>query len=363
MTSCFPSGTGSHPDPNDYTIRWDTSTLEKVSPDGFGYAGYARSRELVNGQLGVTFEADGNIFFRHRNNGKWDEAILVAPRKEGVGMSVPDFTVLENGDLLLGYNPRPRRNQPNKHFSIRTVRSKDHGRTWQEDQLVYEAGTTFGNGCWEPVFLPLPDGSIQLYFADEGVFTESDEQRIAMVQSSDGGHSWSENPQTVSYRKGSRDGMPVPIVLEGKREIAMAIEDNGTGPFKPYIIRNEGFEWGHPVDAESPLRKYAMAEQIPSHDYAGAPYLAQCNNGLTLLSFQWGAKLEDAQMAVAIGDEQALHFTNTTWPFDLPKGKIGHWNSLTVLSDGRIVALTSTNGYSNTGQTEVWMIEGALVRK
>ncbi|WP_186755442.1 hypothetical protein [Echinicola salinicaeni] len=82
-----------------------------------------------------------------------------------------------------------------------------------------------------------------------------------------------------------------------------------------------------------------------------------------MLSFQWGAKLEDAQMAVAIGDEEAQNFTNHTWPFKLPEGSIGHWNSITVLEDGSILALTSTNGYSEKGKTEVWMIKGHLEKK
>ncbi|MBD8487285.1 exo-alpha-sialidase [Echinicola sp. CAU 1574] len=362
MTSCSGLGAGSPPDPQDYTIVWDQSTLERISPDIFRYAGYARVRELANEHLGVAYEADGNIFFRIKENGVWKEPVLVAPRKEGEAMAVPDFTVLDNGEILLAYNPRPRRNQQDKHFAIRIVRSSDHGQTWQEDQLVYEAGTTFENGCWEPVFLTLPDGTIQLYFADEGIFTETNEQRIAMLASTDGGYSWSESPQTISYRKGSRDGMPVPVLLEDQT-IAMAIEDNGFGPFKPYIIKADGLSWKETVNADHPHRKYAMAEQIPPNDYAGAPYLAQGVNGLTLLSFQWGSKLEDAQMAVAIGNEQALHFTNTTWPFQLPQESIGHWNSITVLQDGKILALTSTNGFSDKGQTEVWMIQGELVGK
>jgi len=363
MTSCYSLGAGSPPDPKDYTITWDQSTLEKVSSDGYRYAGYARTRELANGQLGFAFEADGNIIFRTKSAKGWNEAVAVVPSHNGISMAVPDFTVLEDGDLLLGYNPRPRGNESNNHFSIRTIRSEDNGNTWEDEKLVYEADTSFQNGCWEPAFLELPDGTVQLYFADEGIFTETNEQRIAMVSSLDGGHSWSETPQTISYRQGSRDGMPVPVLLKDKNQIAIAIEDNGFGPFKPYIIKNEGAVWSQSVDAESSQRKYAMAEQIPPNDYAGAPYLTQCENGLTLLSFQWGEKLEDAQMAVAIGNENAEEFTNTTWPFDLPKGSIGHWNSVTVRSGGTIVALTSTNGFSEEGNTEVWKIEGNLVRK
>ncbi|GGF37928.1 sialidase family protein [Echinicola rosea] len=361
ITSCF--GAGSPPDPNNYTIRWDKSSLEKVSADGYRYAGYARCRELADGNLGLAYEASGNILFRIRTEKGWKAPVLVAAETPGIGLAVPDFTVLENGDILLGYNPRPRRNTQGKHFGIRTVRSTDNGNTWKDDQLVYEAGTSFSDGCWEPVFLQLPDGDIQLYFADESIFTQSNEQRIAMVSSADGGATWSTEPKTVSFSEGSRDGMPVPIWLEKQKRIALAIEDNGFGPFKPYILYSEGKEWEEGVSRDSPKRLYAMADSLPQNDYAGAPYLAQASNGLTLLSFQWGDKLENAQMAVAIGDDQVQNFTNTTWPFPLAKGKIGHWNSLMVLSDGKIIALTSTNGFSSNGQTEVWMIMGELSMK
>ncbi|WP_186755440.1 sialidase family protein [Echinicola salinicaeni] len=259
MASCSGLGAGSPPNPRDYTIIWDQSSLEKVSADNSRYAGYARARELAKGQLGVAFEADGNIFFRIKDHGVWQDPILVVPRQEGIGMAVPDFTVLENGDILLGYNPRPRGNQSEKHFAIRTVRSSDNGQSWANDQLVYKAGSSFENGCWEPVLLQLPNGNIQLYFADEGVFTSSNEQRIAMVASKDGGRSWTREAKTISFRKGSRDGMPVPIILDGGKKIAMAIEDNGFGPFKPYIIHNNGMDWEKPVDGDSNNRKYAMA--------------------------------------------------------------------------------------------------------
>ncbi|AWW32258.1 hypothetical protein DN752_20105 [Echinicola strongylocentroti] len=360
MTSCF--GAGSTPDPNNYTIRWDQSTVQKVSGDGYHYAGYARCRELADGNLGLAYEGNGNIFFRIRTEKGWQAPVLVAAGAPDVGMAVPDFTVLDDGDVLLGYNPRPRRNAEDKHFGIRTVNSTDNGTTWKDDQLVYEAGASFGDGCWEPVFLQLPDGDIQLYFADESIFTQSDEQRIAMISSSDGGNTWTKTPKTVSFRAGARDGMPVPVWLAKEKQVALAIEDNGSGPFKPYILFSEGKEWEE-IGGDSARRRYAMSDSLPEQDYAGAPYLAKAPNGLVLLSFQWGDRLEDAQMAVAIGEENARNFTNTTRPFDLPRGKTGHWNSLTVLEDGKILALTSTNGYSENGKTEVWMIEGELVRK
>lgn len=361
--SCSGERDVSTPDPTNYSIHWDKSSLVKVSHEGMRYAGYGRSRQLEDGAVGFVYEADGAVFFRKHSKGQWEAPVLVAAAEAGVAMAVPDFTVLKDGTILLAYNPRPRNAPNSRHFAIRTVRSEDNGNSWIEDQLVYEAGVNFGDGCWEPVFLQLPNGELQLYFADEGIFTHSDEQRIAMVTSTDQGHSWSKDPQTVSYRKGARDGMPVPIWLAKKERIALSIEDNGFGPFKPYMIFNEGSKWKGVVNAESKHRKYAMAEKLPPADYAGAPYLAQLSNGLTLLSFQWGKRLENAQMAVAIGNGAALGFTNITFPFPIPSDKFGHWNSISVGEGDQVVALTSTNAYSSNGNTEVWMITGKIQKK
>ena len=65
-------------------------------------------------------------------------------------------------------------------------------------------------------------------------------------------------------------------------------------------------------------------------------------------------------MQVVIGDENGKNFTQKTIPFDVPLNKQGLWNSLCVMDDNTVIALTSTNAYSlNT--TEVWMIKGLII--
>ncbi|GAB3027957.1 hypothetical protein GCM10027051_36190 [Niabella terrae] len=281
-------------------------------------------------------------------------------------MAVPEILQLANQDLLLMYNPRPHEMDSARRFGIRIAISHDRGKTWGSFREVYTAGYQFENGCWEPAAIQLPDGSIQLYFANEGIYTASDEQDISMIRSTDNGSSWSAAPRMISFRSGKRDGMPVPLLLRGNRRIAVAIEDNGLGNFKPFIITNTLDEnWAKTVRADSPNRYYALSEPLGDSVYAGAPYLRQLSTGETILSFQStegrpGNKLKNAVMNVMIGDSLARGFAGRTLPFQVPFGKSGLWNSLAVLSDDTIIAVTSTNAYS-AGASEIWMIKGRLV--
>ncbi|MFT4093717.1 MAG: sialidase family protein [Niabella sp.] len=355
------------------TIEWDNTTLVKVAapPTGSSYAGYARLTELDDGQLLCVYEADGNIWQVISNDqGKsWQDARVIAEKEDGINMAVPDILQLQNGSLLLMYNPRPYNIDPSRLFAIRVKISADDGATWGEANEIYKAGYQFENGCWEPGAIQLPDGTIQLYFANEGVYTGSDEQNISMLTSADNGQTWSSDPKIISFRAGKRDGMPVPLLLKGNARIAVAIEDNGFVNFKPYIITNTLEEnWQTTVLADSPNRICAMATPVSNQVYAGAPYLRQLSTGETILSYQGTENrssnlLDNAVMKVMVGDSLARNFTGRTEPFTIPGGKYGLWNSIAVLKDDTIIALTSTNGFSSSGYTEVWMIKGKLMLK
>lgn len=353
------------------TIKWDITTLVKIAapPQGKPYAGYARLIELQDARLLCVYESDGHIWQTiSENKGKtWQGAKIVAAQEDGINMAVPDILQLRNGHLLLMYNPRPYNIDPSRRFAIRVKISTDNGDTWSEAKEIYRAGYEFKNGCWEPAAIQLPDGTIQLFFANEGIYTQSDEQNISMLISTDNGQTWTTDPKIISFRAGKRDGMPVPLLLKGEERIAVAIEDNGFVNFKPYIITNTLQEnWSETVLSDSPNRIYAMAKPVDDEVYAGAPYLRQLSTGETILSYQGtegrpSHRLEDAVMKVMVGDEQARNFDNRTEPFNIPAGKHGLWNSVSVLSDDTIIAITSTNAFSN-GPTEVWMIKGRLVK-
>ena len=348
-------------------IAWDLSTLKKVSASGPRYCGYSRLSQLYDQSLLAVYEADGNtVCVKSTDLGvTWSAPITIARYSEGVSMAVPDILELKDHSILVCYNPRPGKKANGKKFGIKTQKSYDGGATWKDERLLYEAGDSFNNGCWEPSAIQLPSGEIQLFFANEGDYPNSDEQNISLLRSTDKGLTWSKTREIVSFRLGSRDGMPSPILLQNGTDIVFSIEDNGFGNFKPYTVRNALVNnWANRVEAGSPDRNYALAEPIADTVYAGAPYLRQLKTGQTILSYQGTEgrtnNIKFAEMKVVIGDNTAKNFTCKTSPFAIATNKSGLWNSLAVLSDNTIIALTSTNSYSK-GNTEIWMIKGHVI--
>jgi len=350
-----------------FNISWDVSTLKRVSSPGPRYCGYARLTQLFDKSLLAVYEADGNtVCVKSTDLGTtWSAPIYIARNLEGVSMAVPDILELKDHSILVCYNPRPGRSATGKRFGIRTQKSYDDGTTWKDERIEYEADYSFQNGCWEPSTIQLPDGEIQLFFANEGDYLNSNEQNISLVRSTDNGLTWTKTREIASFRPGSRDGMPSPILLQNGKEIVFAIEDNGFSNFKPYTIRSTvKNNWSGTVGASSPDRSYALAEPIADTIYAGAPYLRQVKTGQTILSYQGTEgrinKMNFADMKVVIGDSNAKNFSHKSVPFAIAENKSALWSSLAVLSDNTIVALTSTSSYS-LGNTEIWMIKGHII--
>jgi hypothetical protein len=348
-------------------LVWDQQSLRRVSStEGGRNSGYGRLIQLKDKSLICVYESSGStVIVRSTNLGEsWSSSTTIAARENGVNMAVPDLIQLRNGRLIVFYNPRPTQQSPEKKFGIRCKISDDNGKSWSAEKELFNADWQFENGCWEPSAVQLPNGEIQMLFANESDYRQSNEQNISMLRSADNGDSWTKTREIVSFRKGSRDGMPVPILLRNHKQIAFAIEDNAQGNFKPYIISNSlKNNWSTVVTAESQQRSYALAEKINKEIYAGAPYLRQLKTGETVLSYQGTeGRINDmnhADMKVVVGDSNAQNFGAKSVPFSIPADKSCLWNSLAVLDDDTIVAVTSTNAFSDRG--EVWMIKGRLV--
>src|SRR5690606_20369891 len=125
---------------------------------------------------------------------------------------------LRSGKLLVFWNERPLDALKYQHdpappgaltrpIKIRMASSIDQGLTWSAPQTVYTAGPSFQDGCWEPAAIQLPDGEVQVYFANEFPYQETAEQEISLISSADEGASWSPS-RPIAMRRGRRDGMP-----------------------------------------------------------------------------------------------------------------------------------------------------------
>lgn len=353
-------------------IQWDSNTLTRISPpDSSG--SYPRMMQLRSGLLLAAYASRGNIMVtKSSDEGRtWSQPKVAAAMRDEVNMDTPELLQLQNGNLLLCYATRPRaalRGKPDstKKFEIRIQQSRD-GDTWSNEKILYAAGTSFGDGCWEPSMVQLPSGDVQLFFANEAIYTTSNEQNISMLRSIDNGKSWTSQPQIISFRSNSRDGMPVPLWLKNEQLLVIAIEDPGFQNFKPYILQSEkGGGWKGVISGEDNCRWYALKNKISDSIYAGAPYLRQLSTGETLLSYQSTEgriknRDNNAVMQVAIGDVQSRNFANVSTPFKIAEGLHALWNGLCVLKDDTIIAVTSTNGFSGR-RPEIWMIKGRYIR-
>ena len=353
-------------------IEWDQSTLVRVQSGTYG-----RMIRLQNGQILCSYEAGAKAWVcQSADNGKtWSKPVLVQAMPYAAAAN-PELLQLQNGRILLFYNQRP--HDKAHPFAIGLCTSEDNGRTWRtKEKFLYEAGKEPKVGCWEPAAIELPTGEIQLFFANEFPYPDNDDQEITRLRSFDQGATWSD-PETVSYRAGHRDGMPVPLLLQeerGRPRIVLAIEDSGLAPgskLQPAIIAvaqavaQQGKEHNGKeriklplIDGASSRRWGALLPALPGHVYAGAPYLRQMPTGETVLSCQSeeGAR-QKPQMVVYVGDRDARHFTNKSVPFSIAGDVGGLWNSLFIKDARTVTAISAT---VIDGVPGVWAIDGRLV--
>jgi hypothetical protein len=350
-------------------IAWDYSSMQQIAERG----GYPRLKRMQDNSLIAIYETyTGNVDFRrsYDNGATWTEPVSVFSRftytgKNGkstaVNISNAEITQLKNGDIIAGCNYRPQKAEI-APYSIAIRRSTDNGATWLPPQVLYDAAPRFRDGCWEPSFLQLPDGEVQVYFANENPYQQSDEQEISVISSKDNGITWGDNIRTVCFRKDRRDGMPVAAIVGD--EIVVTIEDNNTGRFKPYTVRTKlSDNWSKPVLANSPDREYALAEKINDTVYMGAPYILKLPTGETLISYQTNenraSDWEYSTMEVAVGDKEARNFAKRTRPFDVPLDKEAKWNSLSLWDENTVVAFASSNFRSEN--VAPWLIKGYII--
>lgn len=345
----------------DVTIQWQEETLQFATPGV-----YARIKKVKN-RHALVYNTGNAALIRFSEDGcnSWSDPQKVA-EDEGYTFTNCELLQLKSGKLLYMWNARPHKGT-GLPYKIMYATSDDGGNNWNKALDLYTADSKFENGCWEPIALQLPDGEIQIYFANEAPYTDSDEQEISLMRSFDDCDTWTK-AEKISFRKGFRDGMPTPIYLPHSNEIALAIEDNGVrGRFKPVIVRtSNNWQDGH-VSANDTRREEALSEQCSLHDtiYAGAPYLINLGKNHKLLSIQSteGRKGENerfANMQVYVGDKNARNFKNPTTPIpNLPENAHALWNSITQLDKDTIIAIMSINGFKSR-QNGIWTIKGKI---
>ena len=293
---------------NPARIEWNKDSLTLIEQG----AGYGRMIRVKDGHILCCFDKGGRIWVKTSiDDGKsWtSESVLVAKSDFGI-VTNPELLELRNGSLLCCFNERP--NDGIHPFAIMFCSSKDGGRKWSIARRSTKPIRSSTMVAREPAAVQLPDGELQLMFANESPYRASNEQEITMLRSSDNGRTW-QNPTTVSFRRGHRDGMPVPLLLrDGPKGIAVVIEDNGLdGDFKPVIVYSslkDNWRAG-PIFGDSPHRWPALSVPLQSNIYARAPYLRQMSSGET--ACRSNARKPDGgkpQMVVYFGEQLVSQF-------------------------------------------------------
>jgi len=370
------------PGDGNIVMKWENEP-QRVCPGA-----YARVHRLNDGRYMLVYSSgsDGYLRFSTDDCRTWSQpakVFIATTFKSAAGVNVAnaEFAQLSADNphrpnrIIYAANLRPKNKKTTKTpYSIAIITSDDNGAKWSEINEIYASRTWDDNvekGCYEPFVLELPDGTVQIYFADETPYYKDGlhYQNISVMESSDGGDTWTKTPRVVSYNSRCRDGMPVAMLLKDK--IYVAIEENGLGHphFRPKIVYSDVVDnWKMPVLSTSAYRFNPLMTPIDSDSiYAGAPYLIHTDNYLALAylssdgAAEPGSKNATMEFTVCARNEMtsdgkfAGKMRGKFRPFtiDQTTGR-ALWGSLCDLGDDTILAVTEWDG-------EVWIRRGRIV--
>jgi hypothetical protein len=340
-------------------IVWEAE-FRPIYPGG---ASYPRVTQLSDGTLLATFahSTPGNRAIgcvSSKDGGRaWGNYRGILEQSKPVDLDNAFPLQLSDGIILVAY----RRHTPDHHCRIGVHASMDGGEHWAFRGTIAEGHA----GLWEPFLLLLPKGVVQAYYASEEDCKP--DQRIEMRSSSDGGKTWG-SPVTVAQKKGSRDGMPGVVQLDGE-ELLTVFEAQDDPPYR-FVIR--GVRSGDNGRTWATAREliYRPQNPLPNRWAAGAPSIIRLPDKRLMVSYQ-----SDEQVSFMQGDRASdptrpdydyLRHSRFGYVGSSDNGKtwtgpshlLGSteqpacWNALYGLKDGTILALSNYNGrlWSKTGK-------------
>ena len=377
-------------------VVWDT-------PQKVVRGGYPRVHRLNDGRLMMSYSLSANNYIRYSDdNGlTWSEEGKVVMRhfyeenaagKAKVHAANPEFAQLSDnnpykpGRIIFACNYRPmnpdaKATGDNRFrssvfpYTIAIKTSDDKGETWSAMKHVYKSEIWAKNalsGCWEPFVLELPDGTVQIYFADETPYWKkgSNWQNISVIESKDGGDTWSA-PRIVSQNGNGRDGMPVVVLLDDMIYVAIETSEEGTRLFPAVVMSTVEDNWREPILKDSPGRFHPFRKSLKSDvAYSGAPYIITTDNYI-VYSYQIADISDDkkendskhAAMEIQICPKNEIkdgYFSSmraATRPIDVDQWtETAVWNSLCDLGNDEILAVSQYNGY-------VYLVRGKIIVK
>ena len=311
---------------------------------------YPRIKRLPNDHY-ILFYQDGhigwNIYYSLSNDGKvWSRgkklfsSCRVENNTDDRCFATCDALLLENGDLLavssfrtnLGFYTNPAGN------GIMMRRSRDNGRSWSEEQIIYQGSN------WEPYLLQLPSGKLQLYFTDADTRTWS--SGTSLLESQDNGASWTPglgNPPYKIIRQITKyeadepvytDQMPCAILLNDGKTLAAVLESClADGSYWITMAYAEN-DWEHLTGND-----VGPADRMSNLFVGAGGYLIQFPSGETALSYNDSESL----LNIKLGDSAARNFRESYRPFP----GFGYWGTMEVSGTHSLMASMHASGSQN----------------
>jgi hypothetical protein len=209
----------------------------------------------------------------------------------------------------------------------------------------------------------LPGGEIEMFYSSEARWWPGGDlkQEIHSIRSTNNGQSWS-YPEVTAYFPDKRDGMPVPVLLQGNRGVIFSIECVQHW-LSPWLIKRElngGWELPDPILNNGPTRWTVSGFS----GHGGAPYLIQLPTGETVISAHVyrGGDWHLSNMEVMVGDNEGRNFGALTIPWgDLPVDQGAIHNSMFIKDSETIVLISARN--KGLTESAIYWLEGKIVPK
>ena len=351
----------------DVRVSWDGASFTELT--SFEVEGrdlvennlyYPRIRTLSDGSMLMCFmnhKFGWDIYVTKSFDGgeTWGAAKLIresewvdSPFGRDIRASVnPDFLELSNGRIIMAFQTRYLDHYhdfsvTNDACWIEVMFSDDKGETWSEPREV------FRGRCWEPAFLELPSGELQMYITDSGVVVDNDHTltTTSILRSFDGGMTWQgkdlcrwndlEPIAAFVLRERRIDGMPTAVRLENGDIICPLEQFSHSFPADPTpVVVRTSAKQNWKGDRDKILNEggpdYPLKRQLNKDFFGYAPYCCILPTGEPLVGSNGRYRNESGYWIFA-GDKRGEVYSHATSPFS------GFWGQVAYIGDGRVVA-------------------------
>lgn len=322
---------------------------------------YARIKKLSDGNYFLMWQKNriaSTIYYSISSDLKtWSEGKVLfspVPIHTVVGddtraYSSADAIVLSNGDLIVAVSARAVKayKVDSSYDWIVMRRSRDNGKTWEEEKRIY-------NGCtWEPFLYESPDGILHCYFTDAIILHTNNcrgTSGTSVVYSKDKGETWESHgfqdrtrvSRQYKYTNSGigvyTDQMPSFCLLDdgktmlGFLEARLEDNENSKKPtFMMSLVYGE-YPWkGLEHDESGP------DDRISNICRGAAGYVGKFPCGEVLISCNIATRF-----SMKTGSKDGRTFSGGTFEPEgwfQPFAEKGYWGSFEIISDNEVLAV------------------------